>query len=311
LIVLAGPTASGKTELAVSLALRLNGEIVSADSRQVYRLLDAATAKPSKEQLSRVAHHLLDVADPSEAYDAARFAREAAAAISDIERRGKLAIVCGGTGLYIRALTEGLSPMPARDEAVRARLTAEAEREGREALHARLAKSDPKAAAAIPAANIQRVVRALEVLELTGRPISASWSDARTGGVAADAVLRLEVLNEILRERIESRARAMWPALLAEVRALVPSRFRGDEPGFTSLGYREAVAVLRGESSSEDGLAAMLSATHAYAKRQRTWFRNQLPGAVAVTAGKTMEETLSIAVASLKSSSGRTEANCS
>jgi tRNA dimethylallyltransferase len=296
LIVLAGPTASGKTELAVSLALKLNGEIVSADSRQVYRFLDAATAKPSAELRARVPHHLIDVADPSEAYDAARFAREAAIAIADIERRGKLAIVCGGTGLYIRALTEGLSPMPPRDEAVRARLAALAEHDGPEALHARLAKADPKAAAAIPAGNVQRVVRALEVLELTGRPISASWSEERTGGVAAEAILSLEVPNDLLRERIDVRARAMWPALLSEVRALVPSRFRGDEPGFTSLGYREAVAVQRGEYSSEDGLAEMIRATHAYAKRQRTWFRHQLPGAVAVPGG-TAEETLSNALA--------------
>ncbi|HEX4046703.1 MAG TPA: tRNA (adenosine(37)-N6)-dimethylallyltransferase MiaA, partial [Elusimicrobiota bacterium] len=153
MIVLAGPTASGKTELAVSLALRLDGEIVSADSRQVYRLLDAATAKPSASQRARVPHHLVDAAGPDEAFDAARFAREAKAAIADIEGRGRLAIVCGGTGLYLRALTEGLAPLPPRDEAVRARLSAAAEREGRETLHARLAKADPKAAAAIPAGN--------------------------------------------------------------------------------------------------------------------------------------------------------------
>jgi tRNA dimethylallyltransferase len=300
LIVLAGPTASGKTELAVSLALRLNGEIVSADSRQVYRLLDAATAKPSAGARSRVPHHLLDVADPSEAYDAARFAREAAAAVADIRRRGKLAIVCGGTGLYIRALTEGLSPMPPRDEAVRARLTALAERDGPESLHARLTKADPKAAAEIPAGNVQRVVRALEVLELTGRPISASWSEKRTGGLTADAALSLAVPNDVLRERIEARARAMWPALLSEVRALVPSRFRGDEPGFTSLGYREAVAVLRGGLSSDEGLAGLIRTTHAYAKRQRTWFRNQLPGAAVIGTGTTAEETLANALSSLE-----------
>ena len=296
MIVLAGPTASGKTELAVSLALRLNGEIVSADSRQVYRLLDAATAKPSAEMRARVPHHLLDVADPSEAYDAARFAREAAAAIADIRRRGKLAIVCGGTGLYIRALTEGLSPMPPRDEAVRARLTETAEREGRAALHARLAKADAQAAAAIPAGNIQRVIRALEVIELTGRPVSASWSEPRSGGETPDAILCLDVPNELLRARIEKRAAAMWPALLAEVRALVPSRFHGDEPGFTSLGYREAISVLRGEFSSEDGLAAMIRATHAYAKRQRTWFRHQLAGAFPIRA-RTTEEALTNALA--------------
>ena len=299
MIVLAGPTASGKTELAVSLALRLNGEIVSADSRQVYRLLDAATAKPSAAQRARVPHHLVDVAAPDEAYDAGRFAREAKAAIADVEGRGKLAIVCGGTGLYLRALTEGLSPMPPRDEAVRARLSGLAESEGREALHARLSKSDPKAAAAIPAGNVQRVVRALEVFELTGRPISASWNEERAGGVAAGAILALEIPNELLRERIEARAKAMWPALLAEVRALVPSRYRGDEPGFTSLGYREAVSVLGGRHSAEEGLAETIRATHAYAKRQRTWFRHQLPGSTAVRGGMKTEVVLENALAAL------------
>ena len=301
MIVLAGPTASGKTELAVSLALRLNGEIVSADSRQVYRLLDAATAKPSAAQRARVPHHLVDVADPSEAYDAARFAREATSAIAGIEKRGRLAIVCGGTGLYLRALTEGLAPLPPRDEAVRERLSALS----KDVLHARLAKADPKAAAAIPAGNVQRVVRALEVIELTGRPISATWGEERAGGVPAAAILTLEVPAEILRERVESRARAMWPALLAEVRALVPSRFRGDEPGFTSLGYREALAVQRGETTSEEGLAEMIRATHAYMKRQRTWFRHQLPGAVAISAGKTPDETLSRAFAELSTDLAR------
>jgi tRNA dimethylallyltransferase len=301
LIVLAGPTASGKTELAVSLALRLDGEVVSADSRQVYRLLDAATAKPSAAQRAQIPHHLIDVADPSETYDAARFAREAKAAISDIEGRGKFAIVCGGTGLYLRALTEGLAPLPPRDEAVRERLASLS----KDVLHARLAKADPKAAAAIPAGNVQRVVRALEVLELTGRPISDTWGEKREGGVTADSILTLEVPNEILRERIEARARAMWPVLLAEVRALVPSRYRGDEPGFTSLGYREAVAVLRGESSSDDGLAEMIHATHAYAKRQRTWFRHQLPGALSVSAETTTEETVANALAKLSTDPSR------
>ncbi len=299
MIVLAGPTASGKTELAVSLALRLNAEIVSADSRQVYRLLDAATAKPTAEQRARVPHHLLDAADPREAFDAARFAREASSAIADIRRRGKLAIVCGGTGLYLRALTEGLSPLPPRDEAVRARLAVQGEREGRAALHARLARADAAAAAKIPAGNIQRVVRALEVIELTGRPISEFWAAARTGGEAPEAVLRLEVPNEILRERIEARARAMWPALLSEVRALVPSRFRGDEPGFTSLGYREAVAVNRGDESSADGLAALIRATQAYAKRQRTWFRHQLDAEI-VDAGGPAEGVLAGTLALLE-----------
>jgi len=275
-IVLVGPTASGKTELAAALAVEIGGEVVSADSRQVYRFLDAATAKPSAELRMRVPHWLIDVADPSEAYDAARFAAEASSAVSDIRARGKTPIVCGGTGLYIRALVEGLSPLPPRDPAVRARLEALAEKEGAAALHARLMKSDPAAAAAIPAANLQRVVRALEVQELTGKTLSENWAAGREGGVKASAVLRLDASASVLRGRIERRARAMWPRLLAEVRALIPSRFTGDEPGFTSLGYRQARAVLAGGLSDAEGLCEMLRVTNAYAKRQRTWFRTQL-----------------------------------
>jgi tRNA dimethylallyltransferase len=272
LIVLAGPTASGKTDLAVALAEKIGAEIVSADSRQVYRRLDAGTAKPSAAQRAAVPHWLLDVAEPSETFDAARWAKEAAAAIADIRARRKVAIVCGGTGLYLKALLEGLTPLPPRDEALRARLSAES----RADLHARLTTVDPEAAAGIPAGNIQRVIRALEVFELTGKPISAHWRERREGALAADLVLRLELTPERSRERIDARTRAMWPGLLAEVEALVPKEFTGTEPGFTSLGYREALACARGEMSSDDALAEMIQGTAAYAKRQRTWFRTQL-----------------------------------
>lgn len=269
LLVVAGPTGSGKTELAAALAVRLGGEIVSADSRQVYRRLDAATAKPSAELRARVPHHLIDVAEPSERYDAARFAREAREAIAGIRARGRAPIVCGGTGLYIRALLEGLTRLPPADPALRARLAA---REPA-ALHAELARVDPAAAAAIPPANRQRLVRALEVFQLTGRPLSAHWKDGREGGLGPCRALVLELPADELRARLERRARAMWPALLAELRALRP---RGDEPGLASLGYREGLAVVRGELDAAAGLAAMIRATAAYAKRQRTWFRNQL-----------------------------------
>jgi tRNA dimethylallyltransferase len=278
LIVVAGPTASGKSDLAAALALRLDGEVVSADSRQVYRSLDAATAKPSAALRASVPHHLLDVADPSESYDAGRFTLEAAAAIAAVRARGRLPIVCGGTGLYLRALIEGLSPLPPRDAALRAELEARAAREGRAALHLELASVDPVAAASIPSANLPRVIRALEIARLTGTPASAHWAKGRAGGVAPDAVLILTVPNEVLAARLDARARAMWPLLLAEVRALVPARFAGNEPGFTSLGYREAIAVLRGEIDENEGLARMIRATRAYAKRQRTWLRGQLEG---------------------------------
>lgn len=273
MIVLAGPTASGKTDLAVALAERIGAEIVSADSRQVYRKLDAGTAKPSAAQRARVPHWLLDRADPSEAFDAARWAREAAAAIGDIRSRRKIALVCGGTGLYLRALLEGLSPLPPRDEAVRARLSAQGDAA---ALHARLAAADPEAAAGIPPGNLQRVLRALEVLELTGKPISEHWREGRAGGTPASLVLRLDLPPALARERIEARARAMWPGLVAEVKRLVPAEYAGTEPGFTSLGYREALARARGEMTDDEGLAELIRGTVAYAKRQRTWFRHQL-----------------------------------
>ena len=277
--------------MAVALALRLGGEVISADSRQVYRYLDAATAKPSAAQRAKVPHHLIDVVDPTEAYDAGRFVKDAAAAISDIHSRGKVAIVCGGTGLYLRALIEGLSPLPQRNEEIRARLEAHAKKHGVASLHDRLKQIDAKAADGIPPANISRVIRALEVFELTGKPLSSHWAEGRSGGTTPSAVLRLDVPNETLRTRIESRANGMWRPLLAEVRSLVPSRYTGEEPGFTSLGYREAVAVLNGKMNEKDGLAELLRATQAYAKRQRTWFRHQLD-AVPVVPGSSTEETL-------------------
>lgn len=281
MIVLAGPTASGKTELAVALAERLGAEIVSADSRQVYRRLDAGTAKPAAAQRRRVRHWLVDVADPSETYDAGRFAREARAALKDIAKRGRRAIVCGGTGLYLKALLEGLAPLPPRDEALRARLRGL----GAAQLHARLRKADPAAAAGIPAGNVQRLVRALEVLELTGKPISAHWARGRRDAVPASRVLLLEAPPSWLTPRIERRADEMWPAMLDEVRWLVPKEYAGTEPGFTSLGYRQALEAASGRADPAAMRDELVSLTVAYAKRQRTWFRGQLAGAVALDAG--------------------------
>ncbi len=300
MIVLTGPTASGKSEVAVALALRLGAEIVSADSRQVYRGLDAATAKPTRDQRARVAHHLINVAEPNERFDAARFAREASAAVDGIRTRGKVALVVGGTGLYLRALLEGLSNLPSGDEDVRGRLSALARSEGPRSLHLKLKKVDPKAAAAIDPENIQRLIRALEIFELTGKPISEHWAAGRTGGVAASAVLRLDVPAETLNARITQRATNMWTPLLAEVRSLVPRRWRGDEPGFSSLGYREALAVINGKLDEAQGLAAMIQATRAYAKRQRTWLRGQID-AIGVDATGSQTEVLARALTALES----------
>lgn len=280
MIVLAGPTASGKTELAVALAERLGAEIISADSRQVYRRLDAGTAKPDDAQRRRVPHFLLDIVDPDETYDAGRFARDARAALADITARGKRAIVCGGTGLYLKALLEGLAPLPPRDEALRARLA----KLGGPALHARLKKADPKAAAGIPPGNVARLVRALEVLELTGKPITEHWEAGRKDGVAAEKVLVLELETAALIARIERRCERMWPALLDEVRWLVPKSYTGAEPGFTSLGYPQALAAASGRKDPAAMLDEMIDKTAQYAKRQRTWFRGQLPDATRLRA---------------------------
>lgn len=283
-VAIVGPTASGKTELALALAKRLGGEIVGADSRQVYRELDAATAKPPRDArglVEGVAYHLLDCVSPDRPFSAGDFARLAGEALRGIRARGRLPIVCGGTGLYVRALEQGLAPLPRRDDALRRRLQGEAESLGRRALHERLAAADPEAARAIPANNIQRVIRALEVWELTGRPMTELWKEGRAGASAARwTFLLVDPPDARLRERIEARARAVWPALLAEVGRLVPARWRGDEPGFQSLGYPEALACLRGELSGDEALERMLAATRAYAKRQRTWFRGQCRGAV-------------------------------
>jgi tRNA dimethylallyltransferase len=295
-LLIAGPTASGKTALALALAKKIGGEIISADSRQVYRGLDAGTAKPKLDAAGRVSgitYHLIDAADPAESFDAGRFVRLALDARQEILARGSRPIVAGGTGLYINALLNGLSPLPQADPKIRERLLLLAEKHGRAWLKEKLSAVDPEAAKKIPDNNIQRMIRALEVYELTGRPISSFWAERPQKGIGADTIsFFLDWPTEELRARIGQRAQAMWPQMLKEVRALVPSRYQGAEPGFQSLGYRDAVQCVRGEIDSDEGLARMIQTTCAYAKRQRTWFRNQLDGAVRIT-GSDVSQMLS------------------
>ncbi len=275
LIVIAGPTASGKTDLAVELAGELSGEVLSFDSRQVYRHLDAGTAKPERDAQGRVRgvpYHLVDCLEPETRIDANRFAAMASPLLEDLRRRDVRPILAGGTGLYLKAILEGLDPMPPGDPALRRRLEKEASAEGRKSLHDRLAKTDPVAAAKIPPNNLQRVVRALEVRELTGRPISEFWRPKPPR--ERSEVFTIEWPPEVLRERITRRCRSMWPEMLDEVRAL-REKYSGREPAFESLGYREALECVEGRLSCEEGLKKMIAATLAYAKRQRTWFRNQ------------------------------------
>lgn len=241
---------------------------------QLYRKLDAATAKPDPDL--PVAYHGVNLLDPEEPSDAGWFARFAEPVLAGIRARGRLPILAGGAGLYLRSLIEGFDELPGRDDAIREDLKRRADEDGREALHKELEAVDPAAARGIPPGNINRVMRALEVHRLTGKPISSFWDRAARPPRHRAVYLGIAWEPEALRERIRVRAREMFPALLEEVRALVPSQYLGLEPGFRCLGYPEAVACVRGEMDESEALEAMIRSTCAYAKRQRTWFRRQV-----------------------------------
>jgi len=273
ILIITGQTASGKERLAVAAAERLGGEIVSADSMKVYRGMDIGTAKASADQRRAVPHHLLDVADPGETFSTALWVRLADEAIADIHARFRVPVVSGGTPLYLKALLEGLFEGPAATPAVRERLVAEAEAHGRAALHARLAAVDPAAAARIHPNDLRRIVRALEVWELTGSPISdlqKQWGHRRPQ--YRPLVLAIRRGREDLTGRIRNRVRRMVEAgLVDEVRALA------DRPGGLArgprqaLGYAEVLDHLEGRRSWEDALAAIVAHTRQFARRQMTW----------------------------------------
>ena len=274
-VAIVGPTAAGKSEVALALAAEIGGEIVSADSRQVYRCLDIGTAKPSAAERASVPHHLLDVVDPDVTFDAARYRELAHTAVEAIHARGRPVIICGGTGLYLRALLRGLFRGPARSPELRARLHALEERDGPGALHRLLTAADPAAAARLHPHDLLRVVRALEVLELTGRPISAWQAEHRFGdrGVRA-LVLGCARPREELAARIEVRCRAMLAAgLLDEIRGLWARGYGPELPSLRSVGYGEMGAYLRGECDRASAFDAFARATRRLAKRQRAWFR--------------------------------------
>ncbi len=278
LIVVAGPTASGKTALAIALAERFGGEIVSCDSVAVYRLMDIGSAKPSEEERERVPHHCIDIYWPNEACTAGDYARAARAAIAEIRERGKIPIVAGGTGLYLRALLQGLAPAPQRDEALRARLRARAERRGPTWLHRVLERLDPKAAAAIHANDAPKVIRSLEVT-LAGRaPQTVQWEAGRSP-LTGYNVMQFVVggSREALYKRINERAAAMFERGLVAETAMLRERFGDDCRSLGALGYAQAMSVLRGEMTVEAAVAAAQRGHRNYAKRQLTWFRGE-PG---------------------------------
>jgi tRNA dimethylallyltransferase len=273
LLVLAGPTATGKTGLAIALAQHLGGEVVSADSRQIYRGMDIGTAKPTREQRALVPHHLLDVVAPDEAYTLAQYQADAQAAIAAIHARGRLPLLVGGTGLYIRAVVDSLAiPHVPPNPELRQQLEDEAARQGRAALHARLAALDPIGAARIDPANLRRVIRALEVTLLTGQPFSAQQG-ARPSPYRP-LFLGLTGPRDALYSRADQRVDAMFAAgLVQEVQQLMAAGYDWRLPAMSSLGYQEISSYLRGEMPLEDAVERLKFNTHHYIRRQLTWFR--------------------------------------
>lgn len=275
LVIILGPTASGKSELAVRLAERLDGEIVNADSMQVYRGMDIGTAKPSPELCRRVPHHLLDVVEPDVNFSAADFQAAASRVIGEIQGRGKRVFVVGGTGLYIKSLLQGLVDSPRADESLRAELESLAGIEGKEVFHRRLAEVDPVTAARLHPNDRVRIVRALEVFMMTGRPISSYRDEHGFSGDYYDChKIGLSVEREELYRRVEERVdRMMAGGLVEEVRRLLAAGYDRSLKSMRSIGYKEVCAYLAGECTLEDAVSLVKRDTRHYAKRQLTWFR--------------------------------------
>jgi len=276
LLVIAGPTASGKTALAMRLAEQLGGEIVSCDSLAVYRLMEIGTAKPTAAERARIPHHCLDLYWPDEACTAGDYARAARAAIAGIRERGKIPIVAGGTGLYLRALLDGLAPTPTRDEALRERLREIARRREAKWLHRVLQRLDPQAAALIHANDTPKLVRAIEVTLAAGAPQSAQWQQGREP-LEGYRVLQLGLApdRERLYPRINSRAAAMFERGLLEETAMLRARYGDGCRNLAALGYAQAMSVLRGELKVAEAVLAAQQGHRNYAKRQLTWFRRE------------------------------------
>lgn len=281
IVVITGPTASGKTALGVALAQRLGGEVVSADSMQIYRGMDIGTAKPTPEEMQGVPHHMIDIADPAENYSVSRYAAQAAACVDDILARGKLPIVVGGTGLYIDSLIAGRTFADGTaDTALRQELSERYDEIGGEGLLGELRKVDPERAARLHPADKKRIVRAMEVYILTGKTITQHDAETRAVPPRYDAAkIALDFADrQDLYDRIDRRVDAMVrQGLFDEVRALLAAGVPADCTAMQAIGYKEAVAAVRGEASPQDAVAAIQLASRRYAKRQLTWLRRD-PG---------------------------------
>jgi len=274
LICVVGPTAVGKTAFSLALAEALGGEIINGDSRQLYRGMDIGTAKPSEAERARVPHHLIDLIDPTEPFSAAKFVELADAAIADIRGRGKVPIVVGGTGLYIRTLVDGIWDGPGADLALRAALEGMAERDGKQILHRMLTRLDPASAASLHPNDGYKVMRALEITLLCGRPASVERAEHGFPGRYDALTLGLTRPRPELHQRIAQRVGMMVDSgWVDEVKGLIASGMSTDDPGMNALGYRELGRYLAGEWRLDEAVTAICTASRRYAKRQFTWFR--------------------------------------
>lgn len=276
LVVLLGPTASGKTALSLWLAQRLQGEIVSCDSVAVYREFEIGTAKPSSEERQLVPHHLIDVAPPDGLITAGDYSRMGREALADISNRKRLPIVVGGTGLYLRALLEGLFAGPPRSEDLRERLRQRAETRGAEHLHLILKRLDPKAATSIHPNDVPKVIRALEICINARQKMTEMWQAGRDP-LSGFRILRigLDPDRELLYQRINQRAKEMFLHGLVEETRMLRKRYGNSARPLGSLGYKQAMQVLAGEISLEQAVTAAQQGHRNYAKRQMTWFRRE------------------------------------
>lgn len=277
LLCVVGPTATGKSATAIALAERLGGEVVACDSTAVYRGIDIGTDKVPPAEQRGVPHHLVDMVGPAETYSAARYAADAAAVIHDIHARGRVPILAGGTGFYYRALVRGLFPGPARDEALRARLDRVAGRRGPEALHRWLARVDPASAGRIQPRDRKRLVRALEVWLLTGRPLTAHFDDTASPLAGWDIrAVGLTVARDELRRRVTARVEQQFGrGVVDEVRRLLASGVPVTAHALSGLVYRQILEMLDGRRGEADTRALIVQENLRYAKRQLTWFRHE------------------------------------
>lgn len=296
IFAIVGPTAVGKTALAVQVAQVIDCEAVSADSRQIYRGMDIGTAKPTPQERAQLRHHLLDIVDPDQSLSLAEYLAAAKTAIADIAGRGALPLLVGGTGQYVRALLEGWEvPHVAPDEALRSELYAIAEKEGADALHQRLADVDPLAAVRIDARNVRRVVRALEVYLTLGQPISAL--QARRSPVYGALIIGLDMAREQLYQRADERIdRMLAEGFVDEVASLMARGYAFDLPAMSSLGYQQIGAYIRGEMPLDEAVLLIRRHTRRLIRQQYNWFRQDNPDIHWYTAN---EQTLPLVLAEI------------